>query len=414
MTHHSPSPLMFPIHQAFDQTAISDVSAGIRSAFQKTSLVPKVKPGQKVAVAVGSRGIHNLSLMVATVVSCLRDLGLNPFIFPAMGSHGGATAQGQVAVLEDLGISPSTVKAPVISTMDVVSLGRLESGAEVWFSKDALEADHVALINRVKPHTLFHGEVESGLCKMLTVGCGKHQGAEAMHKFGLGASIVPAAGIILKKAPILCGLALVENARELTHTLTLATPEGFVKTDQELLSLARNLLPRIPLDVLDILVVDEMGKNISGAGIDPNVVGFWRRMGGPREPDYRTLIVLDLTRESQGNAVGIGMVDLTTRQVIDKIDMEASYTNAIATGLWTSVRLPIALENDKAVLETALSKVRDPDKVRMVRIVNTLKLETFWASGALLAELRPKQGIRVDDTPLPLQFDPHGRLLPSR
>jgi hypothetical protein len=190
----------------------------------------------------------------------------------------------------------------------------------------------------------------------------------------------------------------------------LALPEEFVEVDTELLKTARRLLPTIPLQDLDVLIVDEMGKNISGAGIDPNVIGFWRREGGPRRPDYRTLIVLDLTPQSEGNAVGIGMVDLTTRKVLDKVDLKPSYTNAITSGIWRSVRFPIALENDRAVLETALSHVLDPDHVRMARIVNTLHLENFWATEALLPELRKQKDVIVDEKPLQLQFDDKGTL----
>jgi hypothetical protein len=335
---------------------------------------------------------------------------LEPFILPAMGSHGGATAEGQAALLNELGITEASVNAPIISTMEVISVGRLDSGAEVFISKDAFEADHIVIINRVKPHTLLRGEVESGLCKLLTVGCGKHKGALNMHKFGLASSITPAARIILEKAPVLCGLGIVENALEQVHTVKLAFPEQFIEVDKELLRSARGLLPRIPLDDLDILLVDEMGKNISGAGIDPNVVGFWRREGGPRKPDYRTLIVLDLTPQSKGNAVGIGMADLTTRRVIDKVDLKPTYTNAITAGVWRGVRFPIALENDRAVLEAALSHVLDPPHVRMVRIVNTLHLESFWATEALLPELREQEGLIVDETPLQLQFDDKGTL----
>lgn len=405
-------PSMYRVHQQFDDTAIDDVVGSIRKAFRHITFKRSVMPGQRVAVAVGSRGIHGLPIIVNTVVSCLRERGLDPFIIPAMGSHGGAKAEGQSALLHDLGVTESTIKAPVVSTMDVASLGRLESGAEVFFSKDALSADHFVVINRVKPHTICHAEVESGLCKMLAVGCGKHEGASGMHRFGLAASIVPAAKLILRHAPVLCGLAIVENSSEFTHTLKLALPEQFVDVDRDLLVLARSLLPKIPLDDLDILIVDEMGKDISGAGIDPNVIGFWRRESGPKRPNYRTLIVLDITPRSHGNAVGIGMVDLTTERVIEKVDLKASYTNAITTGLWSSVRLPIALENDRAVLNTALAKVADPRQVRMARIINTLKLETFWATQPLLDELGTHWGVTVDETPRHLAFNDQGRLLP--
>lgn len=402
---------MYRIQQRFDTTSIRDVPEEVRREFSRLNGGKNIKPHQRVAVAVGSRGINNLKTIVATVVECIRNMALKPFILPAMGSHGGATAEGQVKLLNEFGITESSVGAPIISTMDVISVGRLDSGAEVFISKDALEADHLVVINRVKQHTLLRGEVESGLCKMLAVGCGKHKGALDMHKFGLAASIIPAAQILLAKAPVLCGLAIMENSLDQTHTVKLALPEQFIEVDKELLESARRLLPRIPLEDLDILIVDEMGKNISGAGIDPNVIGFWRREGGPRKPDYRTLIVLDLTHQSEGNAVGIGMVDLTTRKVIDKVDLKPTYTNALTSGVWRSVRFPIALENDRAVLETALSHVLDPHDVRMVRIVNTLHLENFWATEALLPELREQEGVIVDEAPLQLQFDDEGKLL---
>ncbi len=403
-------PLMYRIRQRFDTTSIQDVPDAVRREFSRLDERKNVQPGQRVAVAVGSRGINNLRTIVATVVECIRNMELEPFILPAMGSHGGATGEGQAALLNELGITEASVNAPIISTMEVISVGRLNSGAEVFISKDAFEADHIVIINRVKPHTLLRGEVESGLCKLLTVGCGKHKGALNMHKFGLAPSITPAARIILEKAPVLCGLGIVENALEQVHTVKLAFPERFIDVDKELLRSARWLLPRIPLDDLDILLVDEMGKNISGAGIDPNVIGFWRREGGPRKPDYRTLIVLDLTPQSKGNAVGIGMADLTTRRVIDKVDLKPTYTNAITAGVWRGVRFPIALENDKAVIEAALSHVLDLDHVRMARILNTLHLEDFWATEALLPELREQEGLIVDETPLQLQFDDEGRL----
>jgi len=404
-------PVMYRVRQRQDATPVENAAEAVGRELARCKLEDKLRAGQTAAVAVGARGIHDLAAIVSAAIRHLKDLGLKPFIITAMGSHGGATAEGQAEVLRELGITESAVGAPVVSNMDAVSLGWLESGAEVYFARDALEADHLVVINRVKPHTVVRGDVESGLCKMLAVGCGKQKGASNMHKYGLAASIIPAARMILEQAPVLCGLAVVENASGSTHTIKAALPHEFADVDRALLREAKRLLPRIPLDDLDILVVDEMGKNISGAGIEPNVVGFCRRGGGPRKPDYRTLIVLDITPQSHGNAMAIGMVDLTTRQVIDKIDLQATYTNALTSGILSGARLPIALENDRAVLAAALSQVLEPDRVRMVRIVNTLSLGTFWATEALLPELREQEGIVVDDTPLALEFDGEGRLL---
>jgi hypothetical protein len=336
---------------------------------------------------------------------------LKPYIIPAMGSHGGGVGEGQARILAELGITEDTVAAPVVSNMDVVSLGRVESGAEVFFAKDAFEADHLVVINRVKPHTAFRAEVESGLCKILAVGCGRQKGAENMHKYDLAQTIVPAARRIIQKTSVLCGLAVTENALGGTHSLKMAKPEEFVDLDREFLKTAWTLLPKLPIDDLDILLVDEMGKNVSGAGMDPNVIGFWRREGGPRQPDFRILVVLDLTPHSHGNATGIGMADLTTRRVIDQIDWEATYLNAFTSGVLRSARMPIPVENDRLAIETALTRSPDPAGVRMVRIVNTGELETFWATEAVLPELRDNENVAVDETPLDLGFTDEGRLL---
>jgi hypothetical protein len=248
---------------------------------------------------------------------------------------------------------------------------------------------------------------------MLAVGCGKHEGAKSMHTFGLGNSIVPAARRIISKGNVLGGLALLENPLDRTCAIRLATPGSMVVVDSELLRSARKLLPRLPITSLDILVIDQMGKNISGAGIDPNVVGFWRRDGGPREPDYRTLIALELTPQSHGNAVGLGLVDMASQRLIDAIDYDATYTNVLTSGIWAAVKTPVTLATDRIVLGTALSKIADPTHVRMARIRNTLQLGAFWVTEALIPELRQRGDVEVEDQPLPLEFDAAGRLLPA-
>ena len=404
-------PKFYQIKQSFDAPFIEDVEGVVREKFAAFDIGENVLPGQTVAVTVGSRGIHNLKALVATVVECLKERELKPYIIPAMGSHGGATGDGQAQLLADLGISESTVGVPVVSNMDVISLGRVDSGAEVFFAKDALEADHIVAINRVKPHTAFRGEVESGLCKILAVGCGRQKGASNMHKYDLSRTIVPAAQMIIEKFSVLCGLAVTETASGETHSIRLARPEEFPEVDAELLKEAWGLFPRIPLDDLDILIVDQMGKDITGSGMDPNIVGFWRREGGVQEPNFRTLVVFDLTPQSHGNASGIGMADLTTRRVIERIDMHASHMNALTSRVYRSVRIPISLENDLVVVETALDGVPDPSSARIARILNTSSLETLWVTEAVLPELRVNEGIMVDDKPFELEFNEEGRLL---
>ncbi|MGD8292489.1 MAG: lactate racemase domain-containing protein [Desulfobacterales bacterium] len=406
-------PDLYRVSQKFDVTSLPDVKSSVKEAFAHFDSAGKILPGQTVAVAVGSRGTHELKDLVTATVACLESLQLKPFIIPAMGSHGGGTAEGQRQVLAELGITENSVGVPVVCSTNVVSLGRVDSGAEVFFAKDAMDADHVVAINRIKPHTAFRAEVESGLCKILAVGCGRQKGAANMHKYDLARTIVPAARRIMEKTSVLCGLAVTENALGGTHSLKLARPEEFVEVDSQFLETAWKLLPRIPLDDLDVLLVDEMGKNVSGAGMDPNVIGFWRREGGERKPDYRILVVLDLTPHSHGNATGIGMADLTTRRVADHIDWEATYLNAFTSGVLRSARMPIPVENDLLALETALNRTPDLAGVRMARIVNTGELETFWATEAVLPELRAQQNITVDTSPVNLQFDDSGRLLPA-
>jgi hypothetical protein len=325
-------PSLYRVEQHFDQTSVVDVAAEVRRQFASFQPGDRVTPGQRVAVCVASRGTHDLVAVVKATIDCLMEIGLKPTIIPAMGSHGGGTGHGQRMVLKGLGITEDTMGVPITATGEAVLLGRLDSGAEIFFARDALAADHLMVINRVKPHTAFRSEVESGLCKMLAVGCGRQRGALNMHKYDLGRTIVPAAEFILGKIPVLAGLAVTETASGETHSIRLARSDEFVKTDQELLKDAWDLLPRLPIDDLDLLIVDEMGKNISGAGMDPNVIGFWRREGGERRPDYRCLIVLDLTDASHGNAHGIGMADLITRRVLDRVDLKATYLNALTSG----------------------------------------------------------------------------------
>jgi len=405
-------PPFYRVRQRFNVTSLADVAGAVRAEFSKFDPGGKIRPGQTVAVGVGSRGTHDLKVLVTATVGCLKSMGLKPFVIPAMGSHGGGTAEGQRRVLAELGITQDTVGAQIVSNMDVVSLGRVASGAEVFFAQDALAADHIVLINRVKPHTAFRAEVESGLCKILAVGCGRQKGAENMHRYDLAKTIVPAARLIMQQAPVLCGLAVTENALGGTHSLKLARPEEFPAVDREFLNIAWTLLPKLPVDDLDILLVDEMGKNVSGAGMDPNVIGFWRREGGPRRPDYRILVVLDLTPHSHGNATGIGMADLTTRRVVDSIDWEATYLNAFTSGVLRSARMPVPVDSDRLAVEAALNRTPNPGGARMARIVNTGELETFWATAAVLPELRAQPNITVDDAAVALEFSPDGRLLP--
>lgn len=405
-------PNLYMVEQKFQVPVLSDVQKAVREELLRFPITSLTSPGQTVAVGVGSRGIHDLVAVVRAVVGHLKHCGLKPYIIPAMGSHGGATARGQEQVLRGLGVTEGSVGAPIKSDMEVLSLGRLDNGMEVFCAKEALLADHLVVINRVKPHTAFRGPVESGLCKMLAVGLGRREGATLMHRYGLGESILPAALRILEKASVLFGLAILESPAGGTCSVRIVPPSEFPKADRELLEKAWEIFPRVPIERLDVLLVERMGKDISGAGMDPNVIGFWRREGGPRLPDYKTLIVLDLTPASHGNATGIGMADLTTKKLMSKVDLQATYTNALTSGVLRSARFPIPMNTDMEALQSALAHVPDMSCVRMARIKDTLHLDRFWVTQALLPELREKEGLVVHEKPIGLLFDNEGGLLP--
>ena len=308
---------------------LEDVPGAIRAGIAALGDIPQIKPGAKIAITGGSRGIADIAPILRTVVEELKARGAEPFLIPAMGSHGGATAEGQIEMMAGYGMTEETLGCPVRATMDVVELGTTERGITVYYDRMASEADGVIVVNRVKAHTAFRGEVESGVAKMIAVGMGKRHGAEQMHSAGLGTHIIDAAAITIAQANIVAGIHIVENAYEQVHTIRVTRPDEIIATDAALLKIANTLLPRVPFDQLDVLIIDTMGKNISGTGMDPNIIGMWRRFGGPKVPDFTRIVVLSLTPETHGNAMGIGFADFTTRRVFDQIDHHATMMNAI-------------------------------------------------------------------------------------
>lgn len=399
--------------QPFDRTRLADVCEAVAAGLRGLGLDRRMRPGARIAITAGSRGIANLVAMTRTSVGVVKTMGGQPFIVPSMGSHGGATHEGQRSLLADLGISEASLGCPVVSSMEVEEVGRTSGGIPVYLDRHALHCDGIIVINRVKPHTAFRGQVESGLCKMLAVGLGKHRGAQQMHAAGLGPALVEAARLILARAPVLAGIAVLENSLDETAEVHVVPPDRFEETDRVLLQRAWKVLPRLPFDLLDVLVVDEMGKNISGTGMDVNVIGIGPRVGGKMEmgrPAISTIVVLGLTPESHGNANGVGLADLTTRRLVDAIDYKATYANVLTTRLWSAGRLPVILETDRDAIETAVGEA-PPHRVRLVRIQNTLHLEELEVSEALLAEAG-QIGLTVVGKPQPLEFDETGRLRP--
>jgi hypothetical protein len=377
--------------QKFADDCLKDPVCELRG--QLLSITNTPEPGASVAIAVGSRGIEHIAEFVTEIVTWVKLHGAIPFIVPAMGSHGGATAGGQTAVLQGYGISEESTGAPIRSSMDTVELPSGDAGVPIYCDKNAFAADHVIIINRIKPHTSFHGQYESGLMKMLAIGLGKQRQAEAIHKMGVIGlrDIMPKVAMqVLEHTNIYLGIAVIENAYDNTHTIAVLPANEIPDKEPELLLLAKSLMPKLPVDDIDLLIVDEMGKNISGLGMDPNIIGRLKIHGQP-EPDtprIKCIIVRDLTAQSHGNATGMGLADIITDQFAKKIDFKATYANILTTGFLERGKMPIVAENDDDAVEIALNALNIPlEEMRILHIKNTLHLDTFFASTAIVREL---------------------------
>jgi len=414
-------PKMAKVKQIFQQPEIEDIPAKIRGELERKQLRNRVKPGQRIAVTAGSRGIANIPLILGTVVDELKAVGAEPFLLAAMGSHGGATPMGQMEVLRSLGITEEAVGAPIEAGMEVEPVGTLPDGVEIYLSRLALKADGIFVVGRVKPHTDFKGEIESGLLKMMAIGLGNQKGAEMIHwhRYDGYHRILPEAGrLIADKTNVVMGLAVLENAHHGTAEIHALHPEEFYAEEKRLLEKAKGLLPRLPFNDIDVLVVEEIGKNISGVGMDTNVTGrFW--MPGehdPRAPEVKKLAVLDLTEETHGNAIGIGLADVTTRRAFEKIDYHQTYVNCLTQGSGETGKVPPFLANDRDAIATAIriSGPIVPAAARVVRIKNTQELETLYVSEALVDELKASPDLQkrlvVVDEPREMQFDVMGYL----
>jgi hypothetical protein len=407
-------PPMIPIRQHLDGARLDDVPGAMREALAALGLAGRIPAGMTVGIPVGSRGIRNITVLVREAVRHVRALGASPVVVAAMGSHGGGTVAGQMAVLRSLGITEDSVDAPVLGNVDAVVVGSAGDGQPVYFCSRLLECGALLVINRVKPHTSFHGPLESGLVKMLVVGCGKPLGARQFHSYGpseLSARLRECGTMLLERLPVVGGIAVLENGREETAALVPVHPTAFIPTEEQLLQQARTLLPRLPVAELDVLVVDQMGKDFSGTGMDTNVIGRIGIRGVPDgAPAIRRLVVLDLSEGSHGNANGMGLADLTTRRLADKVDFAATYLNTLTATFVERAKLPIALETDQAAIEAALRTIGKPAAPRIVRIRNTLDLEHLLVSSAVLAELQDLPGIVVMGGPEPWPFNVAGQL----
>jgi len=410
-------PRMLRVRQTFPRPRVADIPRAVAAALAGAEV--RIKRGDTVAVGAGSRGIANIDVVVGATLRWLKDLGARPFVFPAMGSHGGGTPEGQLSVLEHYGITEAAMGCPIRATMDVVQVGEA-LGLPVWLDRWASEADWIGLVNRVKPHTDFKGTIESGLFKMMTIGLGKYKGAIQYHRANIHhgyETVITAVGReMLKKARIGFGVGVVENGYDETARIEAFNAENLEAGERRLLKDAREWMARLPFSPIDVLVVEEMGKNISGAGMDTNVIG---RPSNPHEPfpaDPKILwiVALDLTEESYGNAIGIGNADFTTRRLVDKIDMKPTLINAITACAPNGAKIPPAYDTDREAIETALSCIglTPPEKARVIRIRSTLMLAEIEVSEAFLPELAKRAELKRLTDPAPLPFDAAGRLIP--
>jgi hypothetical protein len=400
-------PRFFPVRQSVPDDAIDDLPEALRMAFAR--LDGRLRPGMRVAITVGSRGLARMSEIVALAVVELRKRGAEPFVIPAMGSHGGATAEGQREVLAGYGVTEESAGCPVLSSMEAVQVGTTPNGCPVFCDALAARSDGILLFNRVKPHTILRGDLGSGLMKMAGIGLGKHAGAAAIHQRDVEKELIPAARIALAAEPILAGLALVENGLGQPARLELLLPDEIEAGDQRLLRLARGYLPQLPIEPLDALIVRRMGKNISGTGVDPNVIGMHRRLGGDPDHAIRYVGALDLTDESHGNATGIGMLDAATARLRDKVDAEATAMNCITSGWLAGARLPLGVPDDRALLALFAGLLDGPPRITLAS--DTAHLDQLLLSEPLLDEARRHERLTILGDPSPLAFDATGALL---
>lgn len=389
-----PLPEMYRVRQQFDDSRLEDVAGGVRTQLARPEIVSLVRPGARVAVGVGSRGIRDLYTVVETTVACLKELGAEPFIVSAMGSHGGGTEEGQQEVLAGYGITRENLGVPVVTTVDTVHLGDCANGRPVWFDRAAFEADLIVPINRVKLHTDFVGPLQSGLCKMLVIGLGNHKGCSAVHEEDperFAEIIEETASIILEKAPVGFGVAILENAYDRTYAVEAVPADGLIAREKELVRIARGNMPYIMLPQADVIVCKEIGKDVSGAGFDPNILGRSSVLKTfvLHIPQYQRLVLTDVTAASHGNGIGVGLFDVITKKVAEQLDLEAMYANAIACNCLIDASLPCTVEDEETAVRVALKCCRniDRDNPKIIRIQNTLHLEYIEVSRALLPDV---------------------------
>ena len=417
-------PKMVRVRQHFEAPVLEDLPAAIHRELDRINVPSKIRTSDTVAITAGSRGVTNIATAVKAAVDYLISLGAKPFIVPAMGSHGGATPEGQRAVLEHYGVTEESVGAPIKATMEVVELGYLpQAGVDdlpVFMDRYAAEADHVVPVNRIKAHTDFNGSIESGIMKMMAIGLGKQQGANFYHRaffqYGFEHVITAAGSFILDTGKIAFGLGLIENAHEETAKAVAMPSAQLLQTERELLVEAKSLMGKLPFDELDLLIVDWVGKNISGTGMDTNVIGRMMQNFEPEplKPAILRIFARDLTEESDGNATGIGLADFTTTRLVEQIDRHSTYMNGITALGPQKSKIPFYYDTDQEAIEIALDTIglTKPENARVIRIESTLRLAELEISESLLKDAQLQTNLEVMGEPQLLKFDATGNLLP--
>lgn len=418
-------PKMIEVRQAYPASPRLDFHRILGEEFDKAALHSKIPPGMRIAVGVGSRGISNLKEIVEAAIGGLIRAGAQPFLVPAMGSHGGATPEGQTHVLAEYGITAESLGVPVDADMEVRKIGTAPDGREVVFSAAALRADGIVVINRIKPHTDFRGTLGSGIQKMLTIGFGKQIGAANAHRaaahIGYEAVIREFAKVALENVRILCGIAILEDQHHRTSEIKVLRPDGIVNEEQVLFQRSRSLMPRLPLDEIDLLIVDQIGKEISGTGMDTNIIGrditgystSFQPANGIK-PHIARIFVRDLTHATNGNGIGIGLADFTTDRAVKALDLRSMYVNATTSLGLNTAKIPIHFPNDREAIHEALASLAssDPEMIRIVRIVNTLSLERMLVSECCSEMLQSRHGVTIVGQARDMQFDQTCNLLP--
>jgi hypothetical protein len=412
-------PNMFRVHQSFERPLVKDIPGEVEQQLASLQLDERVRPGQRVAITAGSRGIANIHLIIRAIVEHVKSLGGQPFIVPAMGSHGGGTAEGQCELLAGYGVTEAFCGCPILASMETVIVCEAEEGFPVHFDKHAFGADHVIVCGRVKPHTNFVGDIESGLMKMMLIGLGKHEGAKIYHRaimnYSFGQILRSVAREVIARCRILCGVAIVENAYDETAKIAAVHPSEFETKEPELLTLAREWLPRLPFKVADMLLIDEIGKNISGSGMDTNVVGrkYNDHVAWEEEwPKVKRIAVRGLTQPTHGNATGIGIAEFCRSRVVREMDVNITRINCLTGGHPTAAMLPLDYETDRAMLDAMFPTIglTPPADARVMWIRNTLHVAEVECSEAYFTEARERTDLEIVIPPRPLPLDAEGNL----